>query len=73
MTKEFLLDAIGDAKGSYIWEAQQLRSGKTASAERKQRISPRKLWLLAAVIGLLVLSITACAVVYARIHMNVVQ
>ena len=73
MTKEFLLDAIGDAKGSYIWEAQQLRSGETASAGRKQRISPRKLWLLAAVIGLLVLSITACAVVYARIHMNVVQ
>ena len=44
MTKEFLLDAIGDAKGSNIWQAQQLRISETASAGSKQSINTQKLW-----------------------------
>lgn len=71
MTGIFLLDALGDAKGSYILEAQQLRSGETSQRRQGKRV--RKLWLLAAVIALLALSVTACAVAYARIHMNLVQ
>lgn len=71
MTGYFLLDAIGDAKSSYILEAQHLRSGEARPQRQGKQV--RKLWLLAAVIALLALSVTACAVVYARIHMNVVQ
>lgn len=68
MTEEFLLEAVGDVKNDYILEAQQLRGGT-----RVLRRSRGKLWLLAAVIALLAVTATACAVAYARIHMKVVQ
>lgn len=68
MTEEFLLETIGDAPNEYIWDAQKFRD------RRPRRGSLRKRWLLAAVIALLALTATACAVVaYARIHMKLVQ
>lgn len=56
MNANQILDMIGDAKGKYIWEAQQARS-------RKKRLSVRKIWLLAAVIALMLL-LVGCTVAY---------
>lgn len=56
-----ILDMIGDAKGKYIWDAQQVRSGGGHAGVRK--LAPRKIWFLAAMIALMLL-LVSCAVVY---------
>lgn len=61
MNANEILDMIGDAKGSYIWDAQQLRSGQIAVT--KKPIPVRKMWLIAAIIALLLL-LVGCTVVY---------
>lgn len=61
MNANEILDMIGDAKGSYVWDAQQLRSGQAVPA--KKRIPVKKLWLIAAII-VLMLVLVGCAVVY---------
>lgn len=61
MNAQDILDMIGDAKGSYVWDAQQVRSGLITTEHRK--IPARKLWLIAAVIALALL-LVGCAVVY---------
>ena len=60
MTREYLLEVLGDARSPYIVEAQRLRSGE---APRKAR-SPRRLLLIAAVMALGLL-LVGCALVYA--------
>jgi len=52
-----ILDMIGDAKGTYLWETQKYRDG-TAGAKPLPR-----LWLVAAVIGLMLL-LVGCTVAY---------
>ena len=49
MNANEILDMIGDAKGTYLWETQKYRDG-TAGAKPRPR-----LWLVAAVIGLMLL------------------
>ena len=61
MNAHDILDMIGDAKGTYVWDAQQIRSGATGTKVRK---TPAKIiWLIAAVIALTLL-LVGCAVVY---------
>lgn len=74
MTRDLLLDAIGDAKDTYILEAQKLRSGEKTPLQHGRKTRARKMWLLAAaIITLLALSITAYAVIKARIRLQLVQ
>lgn len=61
MNAHDLLDMIGDAKGEYIWRAQQHRTG-TAQPNSRRR-SLRKPLLIAALIALMLL-LVGCAVVY---------
>lgn len=62
MNANEILDMIGDAKGRYIWDAQQVRSG--AIDVRRKRLSLKRVWLVAACI-VLALLLVGCAVVYA--------
>ena len=57
MNANEILDMIGDAKGTYLWETQKYRDG-TADAKPLPR-----LWLVAAVIGLMLL-LVGCTVAY---------
>lgn len=57
MNANEILDMIGDAKGTYLWETQKYRDG-TAGAKHLPR-----LWLVAAVIGLMLL-LVGCMVAY---------
>ena len=61
MNSNEILDCIGDAKGEYIWDAQKIRNGEISI---QKNIMPKKrIWLMAAVIGLMLL-LVGCAVVY---------
>lgn len=62
MTALELLTGIGDARSSYIADAQQFRTG--AFLPKKRRKTPKKLWLIAALVALTLL-LMGCAVVYA--------
>ena len=55
MNANEILDMIGDAKGTYLWETQKYRDG-TAGAKPLPRLS-----LVAAVIGLMLL-LVCCTV-----------
>ncbi len=71
MTGMDLMKLFGEAKETYVMEAQRLRSGEKSQSVRRFRA--RRLWVLAAaVIALLALSITAYAVVSSRIQMQLV-
>lgn len=61
MNANQLLDAIGDAKDTYVWEAQRRRAGE---APKAKALPLRKTLLIAAVIALTLL-LVGCAVVYA--------
>jgi len=56
-----ILDMIGDAKGKYIWDTQQVRGG--GGHAKARRMTQRKIWFLAAMIALMLL-LVGCAVVY---------
>ena len=56
-----ILDMIGDAKGTYVWDAQQVRSGNIKPSGKK--LVSKKLWLIAAIIALILL-LVGCAIVY---------
>lgn len=62
MNANDILDMIGDAKGTYVWDAQQVRSGNVAVV--RKRLPAKRVWLIAAVIALMLL-LVGCAVVYA--------
>ena len=40
MKSNDILDMIGDAKGTYVWDAQRIRSGAVPIA--RQKTSPKK-------------------------------
>lgn len=61
MNANEILDMIGDARGSYVWDAQQVRSGNRIRTGRSLPI--KKMWLIAAIIAML-LMLAGCAVVY---------
>lgn len=58
MNEYDILDIIGDAKGSYVWDAQQVRSGQSAMQRKRPAVS--RVWLIAAVVALMLL-LMGCA------------
>ena len=66
MNANDMLDVIGDAKGTYVWDAQQIRTGETDTGVRK--LPAKKMWLIAAIVALL-LVLAGCTVVY-LLHMQ---
>ena len=72
MNSDDILDMIGDAKGTYVWDAQEVRSG-AIPAVTKRKMPIKKILLIAAAIALLAATITACAYVIQRMKMNLVQ
>ena len=72
MNSNDILDMIGDAKGTYVWDAQEVRSG-VIPVVTKRKMPIKKILLIAAAIALLAATITACAYVIQRIKMNLVQ
>ena len=63
MKSNDILDMIGDAKGTYIWDAQKIRSGAVPVAKKKT--SPRRALLIAAMIALMLL-LVGCTVAYVQ-------
>lgn len=61
MNANAILDMIGDAKDTYLLDAQQVRSGNVTCHKRK--ISTKKMWFIAAII-VLILSLVGCTIVY---------
>lgn len=61
MSEYDVLDMIGDAKGTYVWDAQQVRCGQITNL--RHRPSTRRIWLVAAAIALMLL-LLGCAVAY---------
>lgn len=61
MTDQQLLDAIGDAKGIYVREAQTHREGTAKSGGNVRSL--RKLWLIAAIIALMLVLVGCVAYV----------
>lgn len=61
MKPDDILDMIGDAKGAYVWDAQQVRSGAVPIPKRK--LPTKKMWLIAAIVALMLL-LVGCTVVY---------
>lgn len=72
MNSNDILDMIGDAQGTYVWDAQEVRSG-TIPAVTKRKIPIKKTLWVAAAIALLAATITACAYVIQRMKLNLVQ
>ena len=66
MNAQDMLDMIGDAKGTYVWDAQQVRTGETDTGVRK--LPAKKMWLIAAIVALL-LALAGCTVV-CLLHMQ---
>ena len=61
MNAHDILDMVGDAKGTYVWDAQKVRSGEISAKVRK--IQTKKMWLFAAIVAMMLL-LVGCAVVY---------
>lgn len=60
MNNNDILDMVGDARGSYVWDAQQIRTGQITAVKG---ISTKRFLLIAAVISLL-LMLVGCAVAH---------
>lgn len=60
MKSDDILDMIGDAKGEYIRDAQQVRSSEVRSI---QKLPAKRVWLVAAIAALM-LVLVGCTVVY---------
>lgn len=61
MNAHDILDMVGYAKGTYVWDAQKVRSGQIIT--EKPHLSTKRIWLIAAIITLLLL-LVGCTVVY---------
>ena len=61
MNANDILDMVGDAQGTYVWDAQQVRTGEASTKIRK--FPAKKIWLIAAIVALTLL-LVGCAVVY---------
>ena len=66
MSEYDILDMMGDAKGTYIWDTQRVRAGERRPTAGKPSLN--KIWLIAAAAALLV-ALAGCAVVY-MLHMK---
>lgn len=63
MNANEILDMIGDAKGTYLRETQKYRDGTAGAKPLPLPLPRRRLWLVAAVIGLMLL-LVGCTVAY---------
>lgn len=63
MNANDVLDMIGDAKGTYVWDAQRIRTGDIPVTKKK--ISPKRALLIAAMIALMLL-LVGCTVAYVQ-------
>ena len=61
MNADRILDIIGDTKGSYILDAQLLRSGEQFSSHRVTTY--KRIWIIAAAF-LLLLALVGCTIIY---------
>ena len=61
MNANAVLDMIGDAKDTYVWDAQQVRNGNVTC--NKKKISIKRMWFIAAIIAM-ILTLVGCAIVY---------
>lgn len=71
MTNHDLLDAIGDARGTYLWHAQQHRAG--TAAPKAKTIPLRRLWLVAAILAIMLLLVGCVAYVLSLQEMQLAQ
>ena len=62
MNSDDILDMVGDAKGTYVWDAQQIRNGSISVA--KNRHSRHRIYVFAAMIAMVFL-LVGCTVAYA--------
>lgn len=65
MNANDILDMVGEAKGSYVWDAQQVRSSQSVSASK--RASLGRIWLIAAIVALMLL-LMGCAWMVMRLQ-----
>ena len=63
MNANDILDMIGDAKGTYVWDAQNVRSGSVSVTKKRPSIR-RTLWI-AAMITLMLL-LVGCTIAYVQ-------
>ena len=61
MNSNDILDMVGDAKGTYVWDAQNIRSGSVSATEKK--VSAKRTLLIAAMIALMLL-LVGCTIAY---------
>jgi len=63
MNSNEILDMVGDAKGTYVWDAQKIRSG---AAPASKKIIPAKRTLLIAALIVMLLLLVGCTVAYVQ-------
>lgn len=63
MNSNDILDMVGDAKGTYVWDAQEVRSGSVSVS--KKRPSMKRTLLIAAMIALMLL-LVGCTIAYVQ-------
>ena len=63
MNSNDILDMVGDAKGTYVWDAQNIRSGSVPATKKK--VSAKRTLLIAAMIALMLL-LVGCTIAYVQ-------
>ena len=63
MNSNDILDMVGDAKGTYVWDAQKTRSGSAPATKKKA--SPKRTLMIAAMIALMLL-LVGCTIAYVQ-------
>lgn len=63
MNTNEILDMIGEAEASYVWDAQQVRSGNAGGRRKLPRA--KHIWLIAAIIALMLL-LVGCTIAYVQ-------
>lgn len=65
MNSNDLLDMIGDAKGTYVWDAQLVRNGNIVQV--KNHSSSKQIWLIAALIAMMLFLMGCTALILMQI------
>ena len=55
-----ILDAVGNVKDAYVWDAQLVRDGQCTV--NTKRVTLGRIWLIAAVVALMVFLLGCCLV-----------
>ncbi|MDO5153879.1 MAG: hypothetical protein Q4D50_11070, partial [Eubacteriales bacterium] len=65
MNSNDILDMIGDAKGTYVWDAQLVRNGNIVQV--KNHSSSKQIWLIAALIAMMLFLMGCTALILMQI------